>query len=641
MTKQVSLVLVLLLLLATRVAAATRCADPVNGNDANTGIAGGTLPNLTNCKQSIEAACASLGAGDTLRVTNVFHDPVLFDSTTDMCVPAVAANETITSYGPILYGPDPASDVIGSTWLDGGDCLGQLKGDCATATNAVAIWTNVSGSIYKTSEPQFIHFVYFDDIVGWPDGPGGLIAAACATGTCVDSVTNPSQLPLWQISHSYGANSDVQNGIYPAEWWHTAAGGTSGATPPSCTGHGCVAGTTTFTDSGVTWIFEGPAAGTIGAMVAGSWYWDGQSVYVWTPDGTNPNTHVIDADVKLYPIHVATGTGNNGLAVTHVGWRHFGGGPLYFDTSGSGNCFANMVLAYNRGTQTGESNVDVAQFLNGFRLTGSDSTCNPAMLIEHNWIDFCGDHGGCITIQVGGNSKIRFNNVAHGNHAQINLTQNGTTNPCPNCLISGNYVHDSVRSRNAAVVTDSNSGIYAQYATGLVISNNVVTRILDPACGGAQCMGIALGGGAGNTIVNNTVDSTQQGIEEILATAGLTLSNNICNNPTPELAVGTCIVLQAAADLTAANHNIVPGTNVAYVGGAAQTLAQWQALGFDANGYNASATFWRAAWPFDLATGIGIGTADTSFGNGANIGARTLTSRSPLPMQTQIGQNGY
>jgi parallel beta-helix repeat protein len=198
-----------------------------------------------------------------------------------------------------------------------------------------------------------------------------------------------------------------------------------------------------------------------------------------------------------------------------------------------------------------------------------------------------------------------------------------------------------VKSQNASVVTDSNSGIYAQYATGLTISNNVVTRILDPGCGGAQCMGIALGGGSGNTIVNNTVDSTQQGIEEILATAGLTISNNICNSPTAEAGTGACIVISATADITSANHNILPGTNVALVGGVAKNFAAWQGLGFDANGYNASATFWRAAWPFDLATGIGIGTADQSFGNGANIGARTLTSRSPLPMQTQAGQNDY
>jgi hypothetical protein len=139
-------------------------------------------------------------------------------------------------------------------------------------------------------------------------------------------------------------------------------------------------------------------------------------------------------------------------------------------------------------------------------------------------------------------------------------------------------------------------------------------------------------------IVNNTVDSTQQGIEEILATTGDTISNDLCNNPTAEAGTAACIVLSASTDVTAANHNILPGTNVALVGGVGKTFAQWQAFGFDAAGYNASATFLQ---PFYLAPGsLGIGTADTSFGNGPQIGANQLLlpNLSPLTPLSATGQ---
>ena len=662
---QIALILGFLLALASSAPAATTwCVDAVNGSDSNSGAAAGSAPNYTNCKQSIEAACALLTTGDTLLADDdYYHDPTLADTALDMCaIPSSAANVTIKSYGAPLFGPDPQSDASASAILDGGDCLGLHQGPCISATTAVSTWASVSGSIWKTAEAAYPFFVYLDDIHGWPDGTGGLKAAGCiGPSACVDSVANPSQLPLWVPSHVYGANSDVQNGIYPAEWWHTVAGGTSGAFAPAClpSTTSCTAGTTTCPDGGagctgggVTWVLEGPAAGTIGPMVAGSWYSDFQFVYVWAPDSANPNTHVVESAIKLYPFHVNTTTGNNGLTIQHMGMIRTGAGPLFFDTSGSDNCFANMDFEYNYISQTGESNVDVAQFLNGFRLTGSDPTCAPAMKIRHNYIAFTGDHGGGLTLQVAGGSDISYNNIQASNHGAINFTQNGTTSPCANCTVNGNYVHNQVKSQNAAVVGDSNSGIYCQYCTGLTLKNNEVTGVLDPNCGGGgQCACNLFAATTNTSVINGTCSGAQVGVGESsgFPNTNLKIVNNIFDNIVSELSTGASVAVSATSEIGTANNNIMPGTNVALVGGVAKTFAQWQAFGFDPSGQNTSAVFARTGWPFAPLVGSpGIGQADQSQGGGPNIGANPNSAlsgnmnTSPLPLQTQVGTGqGY
>ena len=652
-----ALVFVSLVVASPARAVTTWCADATNGSDANSGVAAGTVPNLTNCKQSIEAACALLTTGDTLLVDDdYYHDPVFGNTSLDMCpIPTTAANVTITSYGPTLWpgiGSDPASDASVSAILDGSDCAGKLQGVCATATTGVKTWTNVSGNIWKTAEAAYPFFVYLDNIQGWPDAAGGLKSAACATGTCAQSVTNPSQLATWVgPSHVYAANACVQNGTYPAEWFCTTAGGTSGSTTPLCDPSlgACTAGSTTRSDGGVTWTLEGVAQATIGPMVAGSWFWDGVSIYVWTPDGTNPNTHVVEIANKLNGIHVnVNGTGNNGLQVNHIGFQRIETGLLVFDTSGSGNCIANMVFDHLYFNQTGTSNIDVGMFGNAMRLTGSDPTCNPAYQVTHSYFTNCGEHGGCLTGQVVGGSTFSFLNCGPENHGCVNLTQNGSTNPGANVTISNSYCHDQTKSQNASVATDSVSCFYAQNTTGLVIKNNIAARVLDAGCGGGgQCTGVLLAGTTGSQIINNTVSNAQHMFAETsgFPNTGLKLINNTCDHMVSEGTTGSCINLIAAADLTTSNLNILPsnGTTVALINGVTQTFAAWQLLGFDPSSSNTVATFQRGVqWPFDLTPGnVGYGAADQGQGNGANIGATVVLSRSPNPLDKQSVQNGY
>lgn len=658
---QIVLILGLLVALCSRVSAATTwCVDAVNGNDSNTGVASGTVPNLTNCVRSWEKACTLLTSGDTLLADDdYYHDPTYANTVLDMCaVPTTAANVTISMYGPPLFGPDQASDASVGPILDGSDCAGLLQGVCGTATTGVKTWTLVSGSIYKTAIAVYPFWVYPDNIMGWPDAAGGLKSAACISGTCPDSVTNPSQLVVWACGHTYAANSDVQNSTYPAEWFHTTAGGTSAACagsppPPSClpSSTSCTAGTTTETDGSVTWILEGVAHATIGPMVAGSWYSDFQFVYVWMPDGTNPNTHVIEVADKLNGIHVnVNGTGNNGLQVNHIGFQRIETGLLVFDTSGSGNCIANMVFDHLYFNQTGTSNIDVGMFGNAMRLTGSDPTCNPAYQVSHTYFTNCGEHGGCLTGQVVGGSTFSFLNCGPENHGCVNLTQNGSTNPGANVMISNSYCHDQTKSQNASVATDSVACYYAQNTTGLTIKNSIAARLLDAGCGGGgQCAGIVLAGTTGTQVINDTVSNAQHAVAESsgFANTGLKIVNLNCDHPTSEGTTGACINLIAAADLTTSNNNILPsnGTTVALINGSTETFAAWQALGFDPSSANASATFQRAvAWPYDLTPGtVGYGSADQSQGNGANIGATAIFNRSTLLLDTQskVGQAGY
>lgn len=645
-------VIAFILALVSPAGATIWCADAVNGSDANTGIAAGTLPSLTNCKKSAEAAAAILTSNDTLYMTGVFHHPNITDASSDMmAIPSSAANVTITSFGPVLWpgpqGADPASDASVSAILMGTYCLGTAKLSCSTMQNAPATWTLVSGSIYSTPITNYIYAVYSNDIKVWPDGVGGLKQAGCVS-SCVDSVTNPSQLPVWLATHVYPANSDVQNGTTPAQWWHTTTGGTSASTPPTCASS-CTAGTTTFTDNTITWVYEGNSAAVIGPMVAGSYYSDGQVLNVWEPDSSNPNTNVVEAAVQPYPIHVNSTTGNNGLTVTHLGMERFSAGPLIFDTSGSGACQAGFVFDRDYLTQTGTSNVDVGMFLNGFRFSGGDPTCVPAPTVTHSYISYIGEHGGGITGQVVGNGNFSYNNIFQCNHGCLNLTQNGTTSPGANIRFIGNYVHDSIKSQNANVATDSVGGAYCQYCTGLIVASNVFARFLDAGCGGGgQCACGNFAATTGTQFINNTCSGAQHMLSETsgFANTGLVARNNICDNMISEASTGSCFDIIAAANLVASNNNIIPGTTIALVNGVATNLSTWQnTYGFDFDSINSPATFWRVGWPFMLTAGSkGIGVADASQGYGRDIGApveRLGTNLLPLPLQSSLGQGNY
>lgn len=629
--------LALVVMLVAPARATTYCVDAA-GSDANTGIA-------PSCWQTSAHACSqTFAAGDTLE----FAQGQTFRS-----LAGVIPCDLVS--GGSSGSPLTLTSFVGSSGagakpiIDGAVCEGQATGDCAGAT-AVTSWAacdathcpQASGTIYFLPFTANIQSVIVDNATGWPDN-GGVIGTdnprlACSWTSC--GSTSPATLPTYQTSHTYAANSCIQVQAYPAGYWCTTAGGTTGASAPTWCTSGCLAaggkGTaTTVTDSGgVVWTYQGDSYSVNSALTAtgqAQWWQDGTNLYLKLNPADSPNNHVIEVNTNFYALRSGN-TNTQYITINGLEFRHGAGGVLFFNTSAS-VCPNHLIFENNIITQTGCSNIDAGQFLNGLRISGSDTSCTTATSTQNqllnNVVSYTGDHGGSFTIQISGGDTISGNNLSNDNHAALNLVGGcPSSTSCPvlsTDTITGNIVHDSVPSQNGTSVT---GGFWANNLDNSTIANNYFYNI-GMSGGAATGPAINLNNGSANDIIaNNTAVNVSLFYSTDVTTAGNVSALTIENNLISMSANNTALGFASTSELTGGtvDYNLYHSTgtnNIVDDNGTNYTFSAWQTAGHDTHGFSANPLFFGGvAYPFYLGPGsVGINAALTSLGNGHNMGA--------------------
>ena len=578
--------------------------------------------------------------------------------------PTAPSPVTFTSYGD-----QPA-------WISGDLCAGQLTGNCggSAVPNWVA-WASagVSGtSIYKTPWPVRPYTVYVDNEQGWPS----LRAATCESGTCLSqgpggSTAYPSNgLNPWLASTTYSTGDAVQGSgtggnnpgtasTWTAPFWYTAnGGGTSGSTGLTCTTIG-----STCSDGNITWTVRGLSLGEILAMQPGSWFWDGTCLYIWMPDGSNPNTHVVEVPDKYYGIYLTSpGNDRNYFTFQNVAVRHACRGISFASAGTSGN-FAGIQLLDSIVTQTGTGKADDGEFCNPVtytQQTTASTAPTTSPLFARNVISYGGNHGGCITLQSASGALVTDNDISHCNHANINFPNVSASSPVVTngLTIQRNIVHDSEMSDFPIGApaphpgTDSNEGIYGEYAENVNIDDNLIYNIFDAgACvNNGQCNGVHLYHPSGPiSIRNNVILNVGSCIVEGnlgSALSGFDAQNNLCALGAGPSGQSQDFLIADLLSSPTIDHNHLTDNlagNVANYQSANYSFSAWQGLGFDAHGTDNNYEAWLPTplnWIFSHAQRAET-LAGTNGSRNGNGGAASSPAGSSGNLQTNNGSGGF
>lgn len=580
-------------------------------------------------------------AGDVFRYPTVDGSDLIAVGTASGFAPN--ARVIFGSYGtgtkPILNGSHCEGSGAATVTPPFGGAVAQAS-PCSGATPVT--WTLDTGAIYKLA---WAGAYPFNIIVDGPTGDSvfpanttsgsgyGLSWAGCKTGTCPQSTV---MVPAaWASGQAYGATACISNATQgTGEWFcRTATTGNSAGSAPVCSPGGtCLAGTTTNVtqnDTGNTWAFEGPSAFAQGAMTAGTAWWDGQFLYVWMPDGSDPSTHSIEVVTHLHGWRSnANNSEKNWQTVQGLHFTRLGEGLRFFSngTGGTDNCMGGYQLANNIIDGIATPNADDGQFLTFVRFSqGVAASCNtqavahPSIFIN-NRMDHAGARG--MTVQAAPFGLEAENEITFAPHAGVNDVS--VVGQASNGLVVyHNKVHDIHHSLTyASSFPDTGVALYEESSNNLIIAENTVWDVTDPNCGSAQCDCIQTFNNTGTSILNNTCNNTVNGIYVSNGGATHIIENNLIAN----LATGSGASLPMNLNntcCTTVDYDVL--TNAATVGqynSVNKTFAQWKTQGFDSNGYNANATFLNTAFPFQQTTGsVGYLTGDAAQGFGKNIGA--------------------
>lgn len=490
-----------------------------------------------------------------------------------------------------------------------------------------ATWTNDTVNIYTTPLSVFPMGVYTSTTPSWP-----LAWAACETSPCpgTPAVTQPAMLSCWQSGHVYAANSQVMSCVRPSEWFITTAGGTSGGTAPTCT-TSCTANTTTESDGGVTWIYEGPGAAMQGAMTAGTAWWSANKLYVWMPNNASPSGQTIRVATHIYGFNdQANGAEKNYITITGLDFQQFGTCWRAF-TNGTGGFLAGQIFTGNTCSQTGTGPVDAGDFYNSLQVGGSNSNgTTPAPLITNNVISYAGGHMGGLACQACTNGVFSGNDISFFSHAALNFVSSTTTSNT-NLTATNNKIHDAFQALNynSPSAPSSNVGIYCENCPSPTITFNSIWNIKG-TCGSGQCDGIQTFGGSNAVINCNTIFGVQTGYYESNGGTNETFKDNAVDISTGGGTPGTnswAINENDSGAITTADYDILGGeTSVWTINGSNKTFAQLQALGYEAHGFNAYAAFAQANPFILLPNSPGFLTGDGTCPN-ATIGSSSLFAR--------------
>ena len=270
-----------------------------------------------------------------------------------------------------------------------------------------------------------------------------------------------------------------------------------------------------------------PLGSGVGSMVAGSFYYDrgAKVLYLWLPDGSNPNNHQIEASTKKRVLFM----GKPYIYVKGLTFRHSnasanlkqGMGVEMSSYSVCDRCniqymdFAGLSMGYlQTGAQVinsvisnnGNSGINMPASYN-FRVANNKISNNNTRNFYQFW------HAGGIKAASKSYGKVEFNDVGHNNGTGVWFDY---CNGGSQIIIRNNFIHN-----NGPV----EAAIFMEASKNALIYNNVITN--------NKRRGVYVSASNSIKVYNNTLYNT--GVHAAIEVNGMprsgqTLTNNSVNN---------------------------------------------------------------------------------------------------------------
>jgi parallel beta-helix repeat protein len=344
-----------------------------------------------------------------------------------------------------------------------------------------------------------------------------------------------------------------------------------------------------------TFEYNAAVGSGLSSMTAGTFYYDGSTLYVWLADGSSPNSHVMEASTKMRLLFMAapyvyvkgltfrhsnaTAFAQQGVAVelssnsiienSDIQWTDFGGLGMGY--------LQNNAQAINNTVNNNGSNGISAGGSTAFKVSQNRMNGNNYRNFNPLW------HAGGFKGAAKAYGTIEANEVGNNNGSGIWCDY---CNGGGQIVVRNNYIHDN---------GPKDSAIFLEVSTNALIYNNVLVN--------NERRGIYLSASDRNQVMNNTIAGTR-GVAAIevngMPRDGGTLTNNTVYN---NIISGS--TTQYDLYIAAPNGSTISGNksdyNAIYRGGqplalaSAQfvsTLAAWRtATGYDLNSISADPAF--------------------------------------------------
>ncbi|HKU70913.1 MAG TPA: right-handed parallel beta-helix repeat-containing protein [Burkholderiales bacterium] len=276
-----------------------------------------------------------------------------------------------------------------------------------------------------------------------------------------------------------------------------------------------------------TWEYPTPVGSGRSTMKAGSFYWSGssQTLYVWLPDGSNPNNHVMEAStqMRLFNMHQPY-IRLKGLKFRHSNTSAYAQQGAAVELSSHSVAdgidvqhtdFAGISLGYQSDGAVVQNSISnnngsvgiIASDSKNFRVSRSMMQFNNYRNFNTNW------HAGGFKAANAAWGVVEYNEVGRNKGPGIWFDHVRTGNTL---TVRNNFVHDNNPGEGAIFFEVSKSGL----AYNNVVVNN-------------HRRGIYLSGSDNSRVYNNTIYGTtgRAGIEVAgMPRSGATLTNNVLAN---------------------------------------------------------------------------------------------------------------
>jgi parallel beta-helix repeat protein len=302
-----------------------------------------------------------------------------------------------------------------------------------------------------------------------------------------------------------------------------------------------------------TFEYPSPVGSGLASMKAGSFYYDaaGTTLYVWLPDGSNPNDHVIEASTKRRLFFMAA----NYIHLKRLAFRHTNSSAVTQQGAAvelgaysiMENCdvqytdFTGVTVGYLKyGAQVLNSNISNngnsginAPGSYDFRVAGNTLNRNNYRNFNPLW------HAGGLKAAAKAYGVVDHNEVAHNNGSGIWFDYANSGNKI---VVKNNFVHDN---------GPKEAGIFMEVTKNADVHNNVLTN--------NTRRGIYISASDNMRVYNNTIDGTKgyAGVEvNGMPRAGASLTNNSLYNNIISNGTSTYDLFIAKSNGTTIQNNV-------------------------------------------------------------------------------------
>jgi parallel beta-helix repeat protein len=371
------------------------------------------------------------------------------------------------------------------------------------------------------------------------------------------------------------------------------------------------------------WEYPSPVGSGRASMIPGSFYYSPaeQTLYVWLADGSDPNTHVMEASVqmRLFSMHQPymrlkgvkfrhsnySANAQQGAAVELSSYSVADGIDIqYVDFAGlSMGYLADGTVAQNVTANNNGSVGIMAAATTNFRVTNAVMQFNNRRNFNPNW-HAGGFKGASNTYGIVENCEVGVNN---GPGIWFDHARSGQT-----IIVRNNFIHDNTPGEGAIFIEVSKNGL---------IYNNVLVN--------NRRRGVYISAGDNNQVYNNTIVGTYEraGIEvNGMPRTGATLTNNtISNNSVSSGTTVYDLFIAPSNGITVANNTSdynnfyrSSGTIQLRYNATYTSLDTWKSgTGFDNHSRSATPSF---VGPYGTPPGYALKAGSLLIDGGKNLG---------------------